>query len=241
LPTYVRPPAIVGAVCAGITVVASIFGWYMLRKGDNYHDKHVDQTSSNSGRNRNGTSKGLKQKSHPFFMYHWVVYGAAISMLVTVGSYLYMVSCLVATEGYCIAFTPATSKDDCNAKGNNQGLTIALLFLLLGGSAAGLLAFERVIEDSLDYFDHKNARLRQGLSISTTGYDDDRDDGRYGTRSLSSRRRRTDATRDDDQAAGGLDSRDPYGVGADKADGRYTDDSDDGYDDDGRSQPPSYR
>ncbi|GAA6022756.1 hypothetical protein JCM11491_005570 [Sporobolomyces phaffii] len=160
LPKYVMAPAIIGAVCAGVTAVLSLLGFFQLKKGNGYHAKQAEKHGQDRSSGRLDATR-LKHQSHPFYMYHWLLFGTATAMLVTVGSYLYMLICLVLSEDYCVAFTTATSKDDCKVKGNNGVTTVIILLLLTVGTAVLLYYYHSIVKDSLDYFDYQHLRFEK--------------------------------------------------------------------------------
>ncbi|GAA5950625.1 hypothetical protein JCM3765_000553 [Sporobolomyces pararoseus] len=167
LPRYMLGPAIIGAVCAVMSAFASAFGFYLLRKGDKFHDKAEEQHETqhrNMEKRRSDrvplNPHELKHKSHPFWRWNWGLYIAATATVVFVGSYLYMTLCLVlGSDEYCIIFIPGTTSDDCKVKGNNGAVIIMLLLVVLGGTGALLFYYREVVQDNLDYFDYRHERL----------------------------------------------------------------------------------
>ncbi|GAA5994977.1 hypothetical protein JCM5350_001074 [Sporobolomyces pararoseus] len=167
LPRYMLGPAIIGAVCAFMSALASAFGLYLLKKGDKFHDKAEDE---HERQHRNMEKKRsdrvpldpheLKHKSHPFWRWNWGLYIAATAMIVFVGAYLYMTLCLIlGSDEYCIIFLPGTTSDDCKVKGNNGAVIIVLLLVLLGTTGALLFYYREIVQDNLDYFDYRHERL----------------------------------------------------------------------------------
>ncbi|GAA5874191.1 hypothetical protein JCM16303_005767 [Sporobolomyces ruberrimus] len=234
LPKYMMGPAIIGAVFAGLTAILAVFGCVKLNKADGYHDKEETKHRATNSK-RPLDPETLKHQSHPFFMYHWILLGDGAAMLVTTGSYLYMLLCLVWSGEACVAITPATSEDDCKVKGNNGSITVLLLLVLTIATGVLLFYYRDVVKDSLDYFDYRHQRL-QKLASDPSG----RGQRRGQNRQTSQR----DLDDTDDQVGDDMYSREKAGSYGDEDDFDGPSGSDFGDDDygnqSGRIRPPPY-
>ncbi|GAA5902389.1 hypothetical protein JCM5296_003128 [Sporobolomyces johnsonii] len=144
LPSFVEIPAIVGAIFCGLTGIAAVVGWFMLRKGEAYHKKQ-----KNVGRD----PATLKHQRHPIFMIRYVLFAVALAMFITEGSYLYTLSFVLADNDsdYCVTFSPATSKKECSNSAATMGCLIVGLLLL----AVSAWTYEHVVTEAVAWFDYR--------------------------------------------------------------------------------------
>ncbi|GAA5858221.1 hypothetical protein JCM1840_001092 [Sporobolomyces johnsonii] len=201
LPSFVEIPAIVGAIFCGLTGIAAVVGWYMLRKGEAYHKKNVGRDPAT-----------LKHQRHPIFMIRYVLFAVALAMFITEGSYLYMLSFVLADNDsdYCVTFSPATSKKECSNSAATMGCLIVGLLLL----AVSAWTYEHVVTEAVAWFDYRkeqhasNYRRNGGQPSSYAGAG-----GQQG--------RALPGYGDDDQQGGGYQKGDGYD------DGQYSERDDD--------------
>ncbi|GAA5824308.1 hypothetical protein JCM5353_007015 [Sporobolomyces roseus] len=198
LPSYVMAPGIIGAVCAGITAVMSVFATIQLHKGNGYHTK-IEQKTRDSKPHE--AFDALKHKSHPFFMWHWALLGAGVALLLTVGSYCYMLLFISRDEQYCVAWQPATSIDDCTGKGNSETLVVVLLMAGTGATGALLFRLAKVVNDALEYHDYRTERFQKSRGIGRDVQRNNRSgqDDAYSGLNEKQQYSRSNNDRDDDQ------------------------------------------
>ncbi|GAA5935402.1 hypothetical protein JCM3775_006263 [Rhodotorula graminis] len=142
LPRYLMGPAIVGAVCCALYGIACVACFVLLQKYDNYHER------------KSGSSAHELKQEHPIG--HWprlVLMGTGAAATVAMGSYIYMLwGVLSDSEGdYCITWTPATSKAECDP---DWSFVLGYAFALLALIVAGALN-ENVVQEAVDYFDNR--------------------------------------------------------------------------------------
>ncbi|GAA5820084.1 hypothetical protein JCM11251_005476 [Rhodosporidiobolus azoricus] len=167
LPTFVMGPAIIGAVCSALAGISCVGGYFVLKKGDNYHQKHVD-------RNPDVQKRDLKHQKHPIHLVAVAIMILGMSAFLTVGAYYYMVACILIddSDSYCLSISPATSHDECNK---------SVSFMAIGAGVALLIAlsgfawkFHDVIDEGKSWFNFQ----RQYHGLDTDGEDDQ--GGSYG-------------------------------------------------------------
>ncbi|GAA5940014.1 hypothetical protein JCM10213_004913 [Rhodosporidiobolus nylandii] len=162
LPSFVAFPAIVGAVCSGPAGVACVVGFFVLRKGEGYHDKHADSDPHS-----------LKAK-HPIQFAAYFIFAATIAAVIAEGAYL-------------VTFTPATSKAQCKVRG--RGGIYGLLILTVCGylfektvSDAVSWFNLRKVQHSNQYHGRSSEKAAPPAYPATDPYDNQFDDDMYDRR-----------------------------------------------------------
>ncbi|GAA5885918.1 hypothetical protein JCM6882_004203 [Rhodosporidiobolus microsporus] len=176
LPSFVMGPAIIGAVFSALAGGSCVAGYFMLKKGETYHAKHVQ-------RNPDVRKQDLKHQKHPIHFLALAILILGISTFVTAGAYYYMVACILIdnSEDYCLAIAPATSAAECNK---------SVSFLSIGAGAILLIAlsgfawkYHDVIDEGYSFFNFQ----RQLHGLDTDNEEDMGGGGRRGMSRSSSR------------------------------------------------------
>ncbi|GAA5845473.1 hypothetical protein JCM9279_003046 [Rhodotorula babjevae] len=142
LPRYVMTPAVVGAICCALYGIACVACFFLLQKYDNYHER------------KSGSSARELKQAHPIG--HWprlLLMGTGLAASITEGSYIYMLWFIVSDkdEDYCVTWTPATSKAECDS-----GWPFALVYTIaLGALISAGTSYEGVVQEAIDYFDNR--------------------------------------------------------------------------------------
>ncbi|GAA6040216.1 hypothetical protein JCM8097_004188 [Rhodosporidiobolus ruineniae] len=149
LPSFIKGPAIVGAIFCGVTGLVCIAGWYFLRKGANYHARK---------RSQGVDPDQAYYQNHPVQRVALPLMLCGLAAFVTQGAYLYMVvSVIIAESGtYCVTMTPGTSLKSCET-GSGGGWLGVQVALLIGVSGFAWL-YHSSIEKETKTFDENRER-----------------------------------------------------------------------------------
>ncbi|BGP55786.1 hypothetical protein JCM8202_005649 [Rhodotorula sphaerocarpa] len=171
LPSYMQFPAIVGGVCSCLCGIACVGAFFYLAKGERHWSK-----------DKNRHARDRQQHKHPLQRgAHAVVFGLTIAAILTEGSYVYMLVCVVVggKGDYCYTYSLSAKKETCTSQ---SGLLITINILLLVITTGCALWYEQAMQASIGNFNRVRSRLGGNDAGGYGGrqdaeYDHSEDDG----------------------------------------------------------------
>ncbi|GAA5850447.1 hypothetical protein JCM8547_001878 [Rhodosporidiobolus lusitaniae] len=154
LPSYMKGPAIIGAVASACAGISCVVGFFLLRKGHDYHRRKSLKAQS-QGTQHHPTDG---RQNHPIQTVDVAIFGLTMAAFLTEGAYFYMIACVLIADSddYCVTIIPATSLSECGKGSGWPWVIVGILLLVCLVFAAWL--FHGVTHRALkDFEEGRNA------------------------------------------------------------------------------------